>query len=276
MSQVRARCPDCAKALGPLAGALTCPGCGRAFAPEAGVWDLRPLALGAVQAHEDLAHLDPGPPTWRRLLLHKRHWIEWTEQRWLPAIVPGSTRSFLEIGGGLCYAAALAKAREPRAFVVATDISPRYLRQHALRAGEILGTPADAYAAADAETLPFEDGSFDAVLSQMVLYRLPDPARALHEIRRVLAPGGRYLGVERASPWAWPALVRERRAMSRRSRQAGLAERPWTYGDWRRLVARALPAARLEPVPGRRLRAPRLRLAANALLPIHVTIRLGG
>jgi hypothetical protein len=64
--------------------------------------------------------------------------------------------------------------------------------------------------------------------------------------------------------------------MSRRSRQAGLAERPWTYGDWRRLVARALPAARLEPVPGRRLRAPRLRLAANALLPIHVTIRLGG
>src|SRR6266511_3041876 len=171
------------------------------FAPSEGVWDLLPHALGAVKTHEDEAHAKVGLPTWQRLFFHKRYWLEWCQRRWLPDLVDGRTRSFLEIGGGLCYASALAKARSPRTCVVATDVSPRYLRQHAIRTGDILGTPADMYAAVDAETLPFDDGQFDAVYSQVVLYRLPDPARTLREIRRVLAPGGRYLGIERASPW---------------------------------------------------------------------------
>jgi SAM-dependent methyltransferase len=274
---VRIRCPDCAKAAGPLAGSPACPGCGRSFAPIAGVWDLLPRALDPVKANEDRVHAEEGLPTWRRLFFHKRYWLEWCDTRWLPTLVAARTRTFLEIGGGLCYASALVKARVPSASVVATDVSPLYLRHHALTVGEILEGSADVYAAVDAETLPFEDGQFDAVYSQVVLYRLPDPARALREIQRVLAPGGRYMGVERASPWFLPFFAREAKAMRERVKRQGVGERPIRYGGWRNIVRGAgLPSTALEPVPGYRVRSPVLRRLGNAIRPIYVTIRING
>jgi ubiquinone/menaquinone biosynthesis C-methylase UbiE len=49
---------------------------------------------------------------------------------------------------------------------------------------------------APAEKLPFEDATFDAVVSMMVLCTVPDPDAALAEIRRVLRPDGRLLFIE--------------------------------------------------------------------------------
>lgn len=43
---------------------------------------------------------------------------------------------------------------------------------------------------ADAVALPFEDGSFDAVIAMHMLYHLTDPAVAITEMSRVLKPGG--------------------------------------------------------------------------------------
>jgi SAM-dependent methyltransferase len=43
------------------------------------------------------------------------------------------------------------------------------------------------------EALPVEDGSVDLALLVLVLHHLGDPAAALREARRVLAPGGRLL-----------------------------------------------------------------------------------
>jgi ubiquinone/menaquinone biosynthesis C-methylase UbiE len=271
---VELRCPDCGKAPGPLASRPACPGCGRSFGAEDGVWDLRPAALGAEQVAEDALHAEPGLSTWRRLFYHKRYWMESCDRRWLPELVGPRTRTVLEVGGGLCYASALAKARAPQATVVATDVSPRYLRQHAREAGTILGAPADVYAAVDAEHLPFEDGQFDAVYSQVVLYRLPHPARALREIRRVLAPGGRWLGIERASPWSRPFLRREARAMAARAGEQQIGERPLTYRQWQALLREADVAATIAPVPGARLRSAALRRLANGARPIHVELRL--
>ena len=54
--------------------------------------------------------------------------------------------------------------------------------------GEVIG--------AGAEDLPFPDGSFDTVVSTLVLCTVPDQERAIAEIRRVLKPDGQLLLLE--------------------------------------------------------------------------------
>ncbi|MBS3745354.1 MAG: methyltransferase domain-containing protein [Wenzhouxiangellaceae bacterium] len=63
-----------------------------------------------------------------------------------------------------------------------------------------------------AEYLPFPDQSFDTVVSGLVFCSVPDPARGLAEIRRVLEPDGRLLMLEhvharnRAGRWLLDTL----------------------------------------------------------------------
>jgi ubiquinone/menaquinone biosynthesis C-methylase UbiE len=45
----------------------------------------------------------------------------------------------------------------------------------------------------DAESLPFEDNSFDLVYSNGVIHHTPNTANAVSEIYRVLRPGGRVI-----------------------------------------------------------------------------------
>jgi ubiquinone/menaquinone biosynthesis C-methylase UbiE len=47
-----------------------------------------------------------------------------------------------------------------------------------------------------AEQLPFEDATFDTVVSTLVLCTVGDQSKALSEVRRVLKPGGRLLFLE--------------------------------------------------------------------------------
>lgn len=46
---------------------------------------------------------------------------------------------------------------------------------------------------APSDELPFEDGSFTAVVCTTALHHFPDPQRSIDEIARVLAPGGRVV-----------------------------------------------------------------------------------
>ena len=50
--------------------------------------------------------------------------------------------------------------------------------------------PRFSFAAADAQNLPFDDDHFDAAFANYMLYHVPDIAKAVKELRRVLAPGG--------------------------------------------------------------------------------------
>ena len=60
---------------------------------------------------------------------------------------------------------------------------------------------------AEAESLPFDDARFDAVVYTLVLCTVTDPSRALSEARRVLKPGGRLIvfehvrGIGRLARW---------------------------------------------------------------------------
>ncbi|MFZ6027748.1 MAG: class I SAM-dependent methyltransferase [Chloroflexota bacterium] len=52
----------------------------------------------------------------------------------------------------------------------------------------------------DAQSIPFDDAAFDAVIANQMLYHVPDLPQALGEIRRVLKPGGRlYAGTNGAN-----------------------------------------------------------------------------
>ena len=53
---------------------------------------------------------------------------------------------------------------------------------------------------ADLAALPFASGAFDALINIVTLEHLPDPARAMNEMARVLRPGGRVLI---AAPHEW-------------------------------------------------------------------------
>jgi ubiquinone/menaquinone biosynthesis C-methylase UbiE len=102
--------------------------------------------------------------------------------------------------------------------LVGVDPSEPMLKRARRRAAE-LGREVTLIEA-PAEALPFEDDSFDTVVSLAVLCTVGDPSHVLHEIRRVLRPGGRFVFLEhvRSSdpklaqwqdrlerPWGWIA-----------------------------------------------------------------------
>ena len=74
--------------------------------------------------------------------------------------------------------------------VVGTDISGQMI-EGADRIAAQRGIRNVRFERADAEELPVADGSFDAALCALGLMYVPDPVRALGEMRRVLGPGGR-------------------------------------------------------------------------------------
>jgi ubiquinone/menaquinone biosynthesis C-methylase UbiE len=78
--------------------------------------------------------------------------------------------------------------------VVAVDLSPGMLRR-AVKRAERMGLQVD-FVLADAERLPFRDGSFDTVTATCVFCSVPDPVQGLKELRRVSRREGYTLLLE--------------------------------------------------------------------------------
>lgn len=72
------------------------------------------------------------------------------------------------------------------ASVMAIDPSEDQLAYARGRAGAKLAT----FQRGDAQSLPFEDNSFDVGVMALVIAFLPDPAKAIAELARVVRPGG--------------------------------------------------------------------------------------
>src|SRR5690349_6958701 len=96
-------------------------------------------------------------------------------------------RRILDAGCGAGPLAA--RLRDRGAVVSGFDSSPAMVALARKR----LGDDVDLRVAALGEPLPYADGSFDDVVSSLVLHYLEDWGPALTELRRVLRPGGRLI-----------------------------------------------------------------------------------
>ena len=88
------------------------------------------------------------------------------------------------------YSPWLAEKVGPSGRVVAVDVMPEYLELARKEATKSPLANVIAFLAAPIESLPFDDGAFDAVWCAQSLYSLPEPVAALKHMLRVTKPGG--------------------------------------------------------------------------------------
>ncbi|MFJ7955656.1 class I SAM-dependent methyltransferase [Streptomyces sp. NPDC096319] len=100
------------------------------------------------------------------------------------ALHPGRVLE-LAAGTGVLTSALLTAASA--AEVTATDLNESMVALGVTRA------PDAVWQQADAQRLPFPDGGYDLVVCQFGVMFFPDRVEAFTEVRRVLAPGGRFL-----------------------------------------------------------------------------------
>ena len=99
-------------------------------------------------------------------------------------------KNILDVGCGTGVMSLLA-LQKGAAKAVCSDIS-NYMLERARDKADQQGYGVDRidFRQLDAESLPFEDASFDAVMTGMTLGLLPDQDKAIREMVRVLRPGG--------------------------------------------------------------------------------------
>jgi ubiquinone/menaquinone biosynthesis C-methylase UbiE len=96
----------------------------------------------------------------------------------------------LETAAGTGVVTRAIAARLPAtARITATDLNEPMLNH----ARSTLADPRITWKVADAQALPFDGGSFEAVVCQFGAMFFPDKVTAYKEARRVLTPGGRFL-----------------------------------------------------------------------------------
>jgi demethylmenaquinone methyltransferase / 2-methoxy-6-polyprenyl-1,4-benzoquinol methylase len=148
-------------------------------------------------------------PRWRRFLVS------------VTDAAPGSTVLDVATGTGLVARELLA---QKDCTVVGIDQSPEMLAEARRR------LPADVtLVEGDAQRLPFDDASFDALTFTYLLRYVSEPPATLRELARVVRPGGTIAGLEFALPhgvWRplWELYVRFGLPLAGRTISPGWAE----------------------------------------------------
>lgn len=171
------------------------------------------------------------------------------ESEWLrvvkedfPKFIPFLRRSgvefrgrILEIGAGAAWFSAELSKLPKVVEVIATDISPKLLKEHAPKVfkllqaheGKIIRMPADFH------KLDFPDKHFDFVVCSAILHRASSMMSVLREAKRVLKPGGQFVAIRE------PVLPLVRWKSSRRKVKRVSSGRNYTLADYRQFFAAA-------------------------------------
>jgi ubiquinone/menaquinone biosynthesis C-methylase UbiE len=113
-------------------------------------------------------------------------WSRLVGDRFIDWLDPPKGLRWLDVGcGNGAFTERIVRRCAP-AEVVAIDPSEEQLRYARVRQG----IERTEFQLGDAQKLAFADGSFDAAVMALVISFLPDPARALAEVVRVVRPGG--------------------------------------------------------------------------------------
>ena len=119
-----------------------------------------------------------------------RRYIQKREARFFKRLrnMPAGGRC-LEIGCGRGVGAVIIGETFAPARIDALDIDPEMLSlaRHEQTTRRVAGL---TFLAADAQTLPYRDGSFDAVFNYGIVHHLEDWQSGIREVSRVLKPGG--------------------------------------------------------------------------------------
>jgi len=140
-------------------------------------------------------------------------------------------------GTGVFLPAVAARVgREGR--VVGLDHSETFLREARARIVDAGLDDVVSFVSGDAQSLPFEDHTFDAAHTERVLMHLADADAAMREMRRVVRPGGRVVCAEihaRGAGIDHP----DHEIMDRLARAASHMRNPWMGLELRRRLVLA-------------------------------------
>jgi ubiquinone/menaquinone biosynthesis C-methylase UbiE len=137
--------------------------------------------------YRDSSNLDARVMIHQRFSTNSYGWFKWVFDILLT--LPDNAK-ILELGCGPGYLWKENVRRIPAGWnVILSDLSSGML-DAAWRNLVVTGRPFK-FEEIDAQSIPYEDEKFDAVIANHMLYHVPDRAKAITEIKRVLKPKGR-------------------------------------------------------------------------------------
>lgn len=145
----------------------------------------------------------------------------------------------LEIGAGAAWLSA-ELSKQPRVVeVIATDFSPKLLKEQAPKVFQLLGAHNAKITRmpADFHRLDFPDNHFDLVVCSTVLHHASNIVQVLREAKRVLKPGGKFVAIREP---VWPLIkIKSRAKMLQKLVATGVDERFYTLADYKEFFRQA-------------------------------------